>query len=140
MKLANGSTDTSRAERLFPREDKSYCYGFHDYDPIIGDMGEVLLNETHGSYQGDIFAVVKKEGKYGFFNIGYGSCSGCDVLQGMSSYTELAEYIESIERDIRWFDTAADLSTYVHSEEARYSWYAQDEEWIDFKAKVAALV
>lgn len=53
---------------------------------------EVLGMETFGDYQGDYAVIVKKDGKVGFTVIGYGSCSGCDVLEGLKSDFELYSY------------------------------------------------
>lgn len=42
--------------------------------------------EEFGSYQGDWWALVTYNGERGWVNGGFGSCSGCDSLQGEFEY------------------------------------------------------
>lgn len=52
------------------------------YQKALEQAGaEVLKFEEFGSYQGDWWALVKYEGKAGWINGSYGSCSGCDAFQ-----------------------------------------------------------
>lgn len=63
---------------------------------------EWFFDMQEGNYQGDWYMVGKdKEGKYYFFTMGYGSCSGCDWLQSAicgreDGRTELAKIIDKI--------------------------------------------
>lgn len=46
----------------------------------------VLKFESFGSYQGDWWALVAYEGKAGWVNGSYGSCSGCDAFEAEFGY------------------------------------------------------
>lgn len=143
MKLASEGFDDSRARRLYGRdysdEEGSYFYGPGDYNPIIKSFGDVLVQVDDDDYQGDTRVLLRKDGRYGFLNFGWGSCSGCDGLQACSSFREIEELIQSLERDIKWFDTLADAKAYIgndHDREQSYFWHL--DEWQRFKSEALA--
>ena len=72
----------SLAIKLYPGIKDSFMFGPSDYQPIINHIGKVLVQEDDEDYQGDTFVLLEKDSKYGFLNIGWGSCSGCDAVQG----------------------------------------------------------
>ena len=43
---------------------------------------EVMDTLTLGSYQGDYLMIVRQGDRYGLLTVGYGSCGGCDALEG----------------------------------------------------------
>lgn len=54
-----------------------------DYDTALEFAGATVhVYESFGSYQGQWWALVTYEGKTGWVTGGYGSCSGCDAIQG----------------------------------------------------------
>ena len=145
MKLASENFDDSRARRLygeeFKEEDGSYFYGPSDYNPIVRSFGEVLVQVDDSDYQGDTRVLLKKDGRFGFLNFGWGSCSGCDALQSCSSFRDIETLIQGMERDIKWFDSLAEAKSYIGDDAARESsYYYHEGEWARFKAQVLALV
>ena len=55
-------------------------------------------SETIGSYQGDIISIgVNKKGEWYYKNNSYGSCSGCDWVQGIYSKEEAEEFFKNQE-------------------------------------------
>ncbi len=143
MKLASEGFDDSRARRLYGAEykddDGSYFYGPSDYNPIIQSFGEVLVQVDDDDYQGDTRVLLRKDGRYGFLNFGWGSCSGCDGLQACSSFREIEELIQGLERDIKWFDTLAEAQAYIGNDAEREgSYYYHEDEWAKFKAAALA--
>jgi hypothetical protein len=60
-----------------------------DYGDFSPDP-ERITEIDHGDYQGTLLFVVADKGyqpsKYWFVKVGYGSCSGCDTLQGICNY------------------------------------------------------
>jgi hypothetical protein len=55
------------------------------HQEILRQQGfSITAFETFGDYQGDYAAIVEKNGKVGLVIIGYGSCSGCDALEGIT--------------------------------------------------------
>lgn len=144
MKLASEDYDDSRARRLYGDDykdsDGTYFYGPSDYNPIIQSLGEVLVQVDDSDYQGDTRVLLRKDGRYGFLNFGWGSCSGCDGLQACSSFREIEELIRGLESDVKWFDTLAEVQAYILDDEARKaSYFWHEEEWARFKNEVVAL-
>ena len=143
MKLASEDFDDSRARALYCKDyedsDGSYFYGPSDYNPIIQSFGEVLVQVDDDDYQGDTRVLLRKDGRYGFLNFGWGSCSGCDGLQACSSFREIEELIQGLERDIKWFDTLAEAQAYIGNDAEREgSYYYHEDEWAKFKAAALA--
>lgn len=74
-----------------------------DYDPILKSLGEIVLKSDEGYYQGDYLYLLKNEQEqWGFVIVGYGSCSGCDALQGASSWADVQRLADDIERGVIW--------------------------------------
>ena len=140
MLLPSGDFDDSRARRLYPMEEDGYFWGPSSYQPIVDSFGEVLVQVDDSDYQGDTRVLLSKDGRIGFLNFGWGSCSGCDGLQACGSYREVEILIRSLESSISWFDTLAQAKAYVLDDEARKgSYFWHEGEWEDFKRQVAAL-
>lgn len=87
------------------------------YDDIVMSFGyEIVLETSHGDYQGDLFYLLKDGDKYGFLNVGYGSCSGCDVLHS----------------SIDWRDSAAGMVDRLLSVDWPGRYYGASAEVVDF--------
>lgn len=69
------------------------------YDDLVEEFGhEIVLSERLGDYQGDYLFLLYANGAYGFLVQGYGSCSMCDVLEGIEMDTNSdAEYEREVE-------------------------------------------
>lgn len=134
---------TSIAQSLYPDlvSDSGYFWGPGDYQPIVNHFGEVLAQVEAGEWQGDTFALLRKDDRFGLFIFGWGSCSGCDALQACSTYEKIDELIEKLRASIKWFDTIGDAAVYISLDSERsLSYYYHEEGWSTFKDKVAALV
>jgi hypothetical protein len=61
-------------------------------DDYYAPSTERIVEIDHGSYQGTLLYVIGAGGyqpdDYWFVRVGYGSCSGCDTLQGISGYSD----------------------------------------------------
>lgn len=133
--------DASLRSYIFMGATRSYLTGVSDYDPIIQSFGDVLVQVDDNDYSGDTRALLRKDGRYGFLNFGWGSCSGCDGLQACSSYEDVEDLITSLKGDIKWFDTLAQAQAYIANDEERQgSYYYHQEEWEKFKTAVAEVV
>jgi hypothetical protein len=110
------------------------------YDSITQLFGEVIIDVTDSDYQGDTRLLIKRHGKYGILIFGWGSCSGCDALEGCSSDQDYYDLISSLENDIKLFETLDQAKEWVSNDmERELSYYYHIEEWNDFKKKVLAL-
>lgn len=110
--------------------------GASDYQPIIDEFGEVLIQVDDSDYQGDTRVLYKKNGKFGYLIFGWGSCSGCDSLQACRTIQEIEALMGGLENDIIWFDTLEDLQKHFREKdwELEYAWH--HEETKEFIQKV----
>lgn len=96
------------AKKLYPPEpgwSEPDEPGFHsDYQPIIDSLGDVVIQDDDSGYSGDTWVLYKDPDSdiYGYLCFGWGSCSGCDVLQACSSWDDIAGLIEDLRQEIRW--------------------------------------
>lgn len=130
------------AKKIFPYcEDETGCFHYpYDYSPIYKSFGEVLLEDHDDNYQGDSRIILKNENRFGFLNFGWGSCSGCDALQGCNSYEELGVLIESLRLSIAWFDSLQELKDYIKNEDRNNtSYYNFVPKWPSFVEKALNL-
>ena len=111
-------------------------WGWYDYTPMIEAFGNVAVREDVHDYQGDTWVLYDNNGKIGYLVFGWGSCSGCDALQGCVDFDELQDLCDRLEDGIMWFDNAAKALDWfeAHDWEGDWSWYY--EECKDFVRKV----
>lgn len=125
------------AEEAYPKNRSYFCA--HDYTPMIDLFGHVLVRVDDQDYEGDTRLAYYKDNKYGYLNIGWGSCSGCDALQACDNHEQVAELMKSLENNIRWFESLNDLKEYIQSEDRKLNYCYHMKEWKDFVAQVVAL-
>ena len=127
------------AKELYPEywdeeQKEGSFFGPYDYDPIINEIGNVLIKIDDDDYQGDSRILYEKDGKYGFLIFGWGSCSGCDSLQRCENIKEIQDLIDELVNDVKWFDSLEELQDYFSEKdwELEYSWHDQEtKEFID---------
>jgi hypothetical protein len=127
------------AKEIYPsyweeeQKDGSF-YGPGNYQPIINELGNVLVQVDDNDYQGDSRILYEKDGKYGFLIFGWGSCSGCDSLQACENIWEIQALMENLGNSIRWYDTIDELKQYFKDKDwdLEYSWHAEEtKEFVD---------
>lgn len=96
---------------------------------------EILAWETFGSYQGDYAVVVKRNDLLGFIVIGYGSCSGCDALEGCDTQEEYDSLMLGVLSSIQWGGPEAIRSKITNLFDDN-NWYRHDEGFVDSIAKL----
>lgn len=113
------------AKKLYPVFDE---WGDSDYTPIIEALGNVAIRVDDDDYQGDTRVLYNNDGKIGYLLFGWGSCSGCDALQGCETIDEVQELCNELESSIRWFDTAEDAIKWFneHDWKGDWSWYTNE--------------
>jgi len=71
---------------------------FSDVDNEMDDRHITEIND--GDYQGTLLYLIPEEGyqpdRYWFVKIGYGSCSGCDALEGALSGRNIKEKLDDL--------------------------------------------
>lgn len=105
------------------------------YEEIVASWGyEVLSFDTCGSYQGDILVLLADGEKRGFVVIGYGSCSGCDLLESVQPSSSDGDWsgVEEIRNDlherVHWELDAAAMVQYIETKDAANEWWLHDDE------------
>lgn len=114
-------------------EDDNF-YGPASYQEILDDIGDILVQVDDEDYQGDSRVLYQKGNLYGILIFGWGSCSGCDALQGCGSKEEVVELANSL-TDIDW-KTFEEMKKYIetHDWEGDYSWH--EEGMVEFLDKI----
>lgn len=110
-----------KAEEIF--KEGEYLW----YDDIVSYFGEILHQVDDEDYQGDIRFFLKNGNKYGWYIVGYGSCSGCDWLHGCETMKEKQDLINEIEREIEWFDSLDDIKERFRTKDWELEWYGQQD-------------
>jgi hypothetical protein len=108
------------------------------YDGIVATQGEIIKEYIIGEWQGDYVYLLKNGERFGFTVIGYGSCSGCDVLQGCENDEEFNKLKEDIVKGIVW-GTKQDVYDYVNNQEAN-RWYFHEEEWVEIRKEIMEIL
>lgn len=102
----------------------------------IANPDLVWIYSTEDDYQGDWFAVGKGErfGQKGFFFCtgSYGSCTGCDFLEGCTSKQQFIEYAEGLKRLEYMGETKEQAIKYLNDK--------QNNSWTDGKKAIQVLI
>ena len=115
-------------------EDKGYWY---DYQPMLEEFGEILVQVDEDNYQGDSYLLYKRDNQYGFLIFGWGSCSGCDALQSCDNIDEVQELMNQLYSDIKWFDSLEEVKKYLSKDAIQeLKYYYRTTEFKQFKKQV----
>lgn len=115
-----------RAAELYPNFE--WCES--DYQPMLNEFGRILLQVDDKDYHGDSRVLYLKDGKIGWLQFGWGSCSGCDALQACQTVEKIQELMDRLYNEIQWFDSVAEARTFfkTHDWEGDYSWRIKKQE------------
>lgn len=95
----------------------------YDYDPVLKSLGKIVLKSDEGYYEGDYLYLLKADRGWGFVIVGYGSCSGCDALQGARSWDDVQKLADDIERDVVWDEDPGVLLETAREKMEWVSWH-----------------
>lgn len=107
------------------------------YDHIAEKFGEVIADATLGAYQGDNLYLLRDGDMWGVLVCGYGSCSGCDALEGCEGDEDVARLVNDLRGDVVW-GSRADALAYVTSEWRGFSYYSDSPDGEAFWKECAA--
>lgn len=119
------------AKTLYPDytdEKGRFLCGPSNYQPMIDSFGDILVQVDDTDYQGDTSVLYRRGDVYGILIFGWGSCSGCDALQGCNTVADIDDVISSTRDMIKW-GTCDEILRHVSDEEARcgeWSWHAKE--------------
>lgn len=107
------------------------------YEDIVKSWGWTVLNfETFGSYQGDHLALLQRGNEIGLVVFGYGSCSGCDVLQAITpwehddepvDWTPVITFARELSDSVHWEPSRDALRDWI-DEHPENHWWSYDDE------------
>lgn len=114
----------------------NFDYCISNYNPMLEQFGEIIIQVDDNDYQGDSRLLYKKEDMYGYLQFGWGSCSGCDALQGCETYEDLQRLSDSLETSIQW-KTLQEMKDFFdkHDWEGDYSWHESEQKLFIQKCK-----
>jgi len=115
------------AATLYP----DFTSGESDYQPIVDMFGDVIIQVEDEDYQGDTWVLYKRGTRYGRLEFGWGSCSGCDVLQACGSLDEIDQLINELYNSIEWFDDASIALKYFKEHNADENVGGNDKEFTE---------
>jgi hypothetical protein len=112
-------------------EERTWSEGYYaSYDSIVESFGyNILMGEAIGDYQGDMVYVLYDGlfDQWGVFITGYGSCSGCDILEAMemdnAPVEEYRELQEEWHNGVDWYNTPEELYDAIREKEGDWYWY-----------------
>lgn len=106
------------------------------YRDLLALMGEPVVVEQVGSYQGDYLVLFKGHGDlWGFLTFGYGSCSGCDALEACSDPADLEALYTRLRDSVKWESKDA-MREYVANKDYRGEFYGgYESDWTKFRQK-----
>lgn len=117
-----------KAIELYNKGDSSYFY-FGSYDIMLNEFGNIVVQVDDDDYQGDSRILYKDGNRFGYLQFGWGSCSGCDALQGCSNIEEVQDLMDDLHSRIQWFDSKEDaMAFFIHHDwEGDYSWHMNEQ-------------
>ncbi len=109
---------------VYPMDSYGYL-SVGDYRPLLQSMGyEIVVQVDESDYQGDSLVLFKDGDRYGYLSFGWGSCTGCDALQACGSYADIEELRQKLHSDIRWYESAEELLTFIRVHDWEGDWTA----------------
>lgn len=117
--------------------DAENSWGWYDYTPMIESFGTVLVRKDGGSCQGDTWVLLQaNDGRIGYLEFGWGSCSGCDALQACSTINAVNKLANSLYDSIRWFTDKTECAEWFKSYDFEGNWCWHEEDFRDFHRDV----
>lgn len=93
------------------------------YDELIDSFEVLTLIEEHDDdYQGDSFYLFTDGRQFGILVFGWGSCSGCDALEGCDSEEEVIELRGDLWNSIVW-RSESEMIEYLRTHDSPSKWY-----------------
>jgi len=104
-----------------PKGDGEFDYGWCAGDQTkalryyLSDKVKFIHTHLEGTYQGACYAILHVEDKLILWRDFYGSCSGCDALEGSDGYSYIKDTLQ--EGNTKQFNTPQEAIDYLNDEE-----------------------
>lgn len=120
---------------------KDLAAKYESYESLVDSFEvETLLMEAVGDYQGDYPFLLRDGKKYAYLVVGYGSCSGCDVLEGLyDDRKAITEFRDELWNSLVW-KTKAEMRAYFRAKDEKLEWWGYDSGYQDFKVKALEIL
>jgi hypothetical protein len=101
---------------------------WYDYQPMLEEFGQIILQVDDKDYQGDSRVIYQDEEKFGYLIFGWGSCAGCDALQACDNIEDVQELMDELFNKIHWFESLTALQEYFRNKdwELEYCWHCEE--------------
>jgi len=111
-------------KELESSEERYYCYS--NSGLVESFEVEVVHEDQVGDYQGDDLFILRDGERYGFLSVGYGSCSGCDYLEGLGNdLQKVTEYRDELWEDIEWKESRQEMIEFLETRDWDLQWYGR---------------
>jgi hypothetical protein len=121
-------TTEEEMRKLLPDLQKESYFSTPSYDQLIETFGySLLLDVTDSDYQGDTRTLFADGERRGLLVFGWGSCSGCDSLQAVCNYKDLAELHGELFDKIEWEPNAAAMAAKLTGKDWEASFLRNEE-------------
>lgn len=120
---------------------KNITNNYYSYQGLVDTFEvETLLEGEAGDYQGDLFFLLRDGDRYGFLVFGYGSCSGCDALEGCYGNPKAMEELrDELWESVRW-ETGEALAEFFTTKDEKLEWWGYGSGYEDFKAEAVKIL
>jgi hypothetical protein len=117
------------AQDIYGASGGSFCEQY-EYGPMLDAIGTVVVRDDDNDYQGNSRVLLRMpDGRWGLLDFDWGSCSGCDPLQGCDTYADIDELLESLRNGVTVGDAPA-IWTIIYDNAAKSL-----DGWAGFKDK-----
>lgn len=132
-------TMSQDVKELFPgcQEKESSYFSHPGYHELVTHFGTVVVSGDTGYYQGDSHYILTDGERYGYLSFGWGSCSGCDALQGCSNYEDLQSLFDSLERSVFWVNTLDEFKKWFLLKDWETEYSYREEGFKEFLMKAS---
>jgi hypothetical protein len=100
---------------------------------------EIVACERIGHWEGDYIYLLRLQSLWGFYVGGYGSCSGCDPLEGLNE-AEVNNNAQSLLDWITWCESAEGMISILRARDGENSWYYHEREWREVLLKFISIL
>lgn len=111
--------------------DDEPIHGVHAYVALATEEDDEVIYEqdVDDDYSGDLIAVIRRAGQWGFLQTGYGSCSGCDAIQDAlyGGIDQLRTVRDEVRAKVHWEPSKADLVAYIEARTPENDWWLDSE-------------
>lgn len=109
------------------------------YEALLLRIGNVVLCQSFGSYDGDYYVLFKEGDRYGYLTFGYGSCSGCDALEACRSQEDEDRLQQRLTDSIFWGTAKEVVDRFLESGDRNEFYYYYPQDFVAFAEKVIDL-